>query len=133
MRGLKNTGNSRKIQNSISFSTCIKDTRESISLCLIPVGKRFYEQLRVKSKDFCSSQFWWHHWNTVCNMTSQIKTLILSRGQKGIWIIRSSQTVKYYCEMNIYYLIVKFTTSMTVNSMFKCQEFNLAKVNEVIF
>ena len=35
--------------------------------------------------------------------------------------------------MNIYYVIVKFTTSMAVNSMFKYKEFNLAKVNEVIF
>ena len=33
--------------------------------------------------------------------------------------------------MNIYY-VVKFTTSMAVNSKFKCKEFNLAKVNEVI-
>ena len=35
--------------------------------------------------------------------------------------------------MNIYYVLVKFTTSMTVNSMFKFREFNLAKVNEIIF
>ena len=34
-------------------------------------------------------------------------------------LICSSQTVKYYNEMNIYYLIVKFTTNMAVNSMFK--------------
>ena len=35
--------------------------------------------------------------------------------------------------MNIYNLIVKFTASVAVNSMFKCKEFNLAEVNEVIF
>ena len=35
--------------------------------------------------------------------------------------------------MNIYYVIVKFTTSMPVNAMFICKEFNLAKVDEVIF
>ena len=35
--------------------------------------------------------------------------------------------------MNIYYVMVKFTTSMAVNSMFQCKEFNLAKVSEVIF
>ena len=29
--------------------------------------------------------------------------------------------------------IVKFTTSMAVNSMFKCKELNLAKFNDVIF
>ena len=34
--------------------------------------------------------------------------------------------------MNIYYVIVKFTTNKAVNSMFKCKEFNLAKVNDVI-
>ena len=63
-------------------------------------------------------------------MTGPFKALILSPGEKWIWIICISQTVKYYCEMNICYVIVKFTTSMTVNSMFKCKEFNLAKVNE---
>ena len=35
--------------------------------------------------------------------------------------------------MNIYYLIVKSMASMSVNSMFKCKEFNLAEVSEVIF
>ena len=35
--------------------------------------------------------------------------------------------------MNIYYQIVKFMASVAVNSMFKCKEFNLAEVNEVIF
>ena len=40
---------------------------------------------------------------------------------------------KYYCEMNIYYLIVKLMTSMAVNLMFKCKEFNLPEANEVIF
>ena len=35
--------------------------------------------------------------------------------------------------MNIYYLIVKFTASVAVNSMFKCKEFNLAEVNGAIF
>ena len=35
--------------------------------------------------------------------------------------------------MDIYYLIVKFTASMAVNSMLKWKEFNLAEVNEVIF
>ena len=55
--------------------------------------------------------------NTVCNMTGQFKTLVF----------------KYYCEMNIYYLIVKFMASVAVNSMFKCKEFNLAKVSGIIF
>ena len=50
-------------------------------------------------------------------MTGQFKTLVF----------------KYYCEMNIYYLIVKFTASVSVNAMFKCKEFNLAEVNWVIF
>ena len=50
-------------------------------------------------------------------MTGQFKTLVF----------------KYYCEMTIYYLIVKFTVSVAVNSMFKCKEFNLAEVSEVIF
>ena len=35
--------------------------------------------------------------------------------------------------MNICYVIVKFTTNMAVNSMFKCKEFNVAKDNEVNF
>ena len=34
--------------------------------------------------------------------------------------------------MNIYYVIVKFTASVDVNSIFKYKEFNLAKVNEDI-
>ena len=50
-----------------------------------------------------------------------------------IWIICSSQTVRYYCEMNLYYVIFKFTTSIAVNSMFKGKDFNLGEVNEVIF
>ena len=36
-------------------------------------------------------------------------------------------------DMNIYYVIAKFNTTMAVNSMFKCKKFNLTKVNEIIF
>ena len=134
MGGLVNPGGWRGNPKIDKLSPShIKYPRVSVSLYLTPVWKTFYEKLRIKSKNFCSNHFWWQHWNTVCNMTGQFKTLILSPGEKRIWIICSSQTVKYYCEMNIYYVIVKFTTSMAVNSMFKCKEFNLAKVNEVIF
>ena len=66
-------------------------------------------------------------------MTGQFKNFIQSLQEKRIWIICGSQTVKYYCEMNIYYLIVKFITNMAVNSMFECKKINLATVNEVIF
>ena len=95
----------------------------------------FYKCWKSALQSFhCSKHFWWQHWNTVCNMTGQFKTLILSQGEKRIWIICSSETVKYYCEITIYYVIVKFTISMAVNSsMFKCKEFNLAKANEAIF
>ena len=50
-------------------------------------------------------------------MTGQFKTLVF----------------KYDCEINIYYLIVKFAANVAVNSMFKCKEFNLAEVSGVIF
>ena len=126
----------RKIQKLISLPPSrIKHPKVFISLCLPLVGKIFYEKLRIKTKTFVPMifYFWWQHWNTVCNMTGEFKTLVLSPGEKWIWIIFSSQTVKYYCEMNIYYVIVKFTTSVAVNSVFKCKENNLAKANEVIF
>ena len=104
-RGLISPGGGRKIQKSTSFPSCIKHPRVYVSLCLTPVWKTFYEKLRVKSKDFYSNQFWWQHWNAVCNMTGQFKTLVF----------------KYDCEINIYYLIVKFTANMAVNSMFICK------------
>ena len=48
-------------------------------------------------------------------------------------MICSSHTVKYYCEVNIYQLVVKVTANMAVNSMLECNEFNLAEVNGIIF
>ena len=79
------------------------------------------------------NQFWRWYSNTLYNMTGQCKILSSSLGEKEIWIICSHQTIKYYWEINIKQVIVKVKASMTINSMFKCNKFNLAEVNEIIF
>ena len=62
-------------------------------------------------------------------MIFQKQFFISSHGKKKIWIIYSSQTVKYYREINIYKLVVKNMASMAITPVLQCNELNLAKVS----
>ena len=48
-----------------------------------------------------------------------MKILISSPVKKGIWIICSSQTIRYYCEVNTDQVIVKVVASIAVDSIFE--------------